>query len=102
MKSLGEGKKVKESARKTKFGSNLRDCGATDDYLYASAQSFYQQTQKRTNPHILSQKRGKNGKEQVIQGSHMVSGTRCPAWSDLLKKWNESRTQDTGVNFHMS
>ena len=21
-------------------------------------------------------------KEQVIQGSHMVSGTRCPAWSD--------------------
>ena len=21
--------------------------------------------------------------EQVIQGSHMVSGTRCPAWTDL-------------------
>ena len=27
----------------------------------------------------------------VIQGSHMVSGTRCPAWSDQLKKWSESR-----------
>ena len=29
--------------------------------------------------------RGKKGvgeREQVIQGSHMVSGTRCPAWSD--------------------
>ena len=21
----------------------------------------------------------------VIQGSHMVSGTRCPAWSDQVK-----------------
>ena len=30
-------------------------------------------------------------KELVIQGSHMVSGTRCPAWSDQLKKWSESR-----------
>jgi len=29
--------------------------------------------------------------QQVIQGSHMVSGTRCPAWSDLLKQWSESR-----------
>ena len=29
--------------------------------------------------------------EQFIQGSHMVSGTRCPAWSDQLKKWSESR-----------
>ena len=28
----------------------------------------------------------------VIQGSHMVSGARCPAWSDLLKKWSRSRT----------
>ena len=27
----------------------------------------------------------------VIQGSHMVSGTRCPAWSDQVKKWRESR-----------
>ena len=27
----------------------------------------------------------------VIQGSHMVSGTRCPAWSDQQKKWSESR-----------
>ena len=27
----------------------------------------------------------------VIQGSHMVSGTRCPAWSDQVKKWSESR-----------
>ena len=24
----------------------------------------------------------------VIQGSHMVSGTRCPAWSDPVKKWS--------------
>ena len=30
-------------------------------------------------------------KELVIQGLHMVSGTRCPAWSDQLKKWSESR-----------
>ena len=22
----------------------------------------------------------------VIQGSHMVSGTRCPAWSDQVKQ----------------
>ena len=33
--------------------------------------------------------RKKNGagrkKELVIQGSHMVSGTRCPAWSDQVK-----------------
>ena len=29
--------------------------------------------------------------KQVIQGSHMVSGTRCPAWRDWLKKWSESR-----------
>ena len=27
----------------------------------------------------------------VIQGSHMVSGTRCPAWSNKLQKWSESR-----------
>ena len=24
------------------------------------------------------------------QGSHMVSGSRCPAWSDQPKKWSES------------
>ena len=67
-KSLGEGNKVRESARKTKFGSILRDCGATDDYLNASAQSFYQQTQKRTNPHTRYHKRGeKNGKEKVVK-----------------------------------
>ena len=29
--------------------------------------------------------------ELVIQGSHMVSGTRCPAGSDPVKKWSESR-----------
>ena len=29
--------------------------------------------------------------QQVIQGLHMVSGTRCPAKSDQLKKWSESR-----------
>ena len=29
--------------------------------------------------------------EKVIQGSHMVSGDRCPACSDQLKKWSESR-----------
>ena len=29
--------------------------------------------------------------KQVIQGLHMVSGTRCPAWSDQLKRWSESR-----------
>ena len=27
----------------------------------------------------------------VIQGSHMVSGTRFPAGSDPVKKWSESR-----------
>ena len=27
----------------------------------------------------------------VIQGSHMVSGTRCPAGSDPVKKWSEGR-----------
>ena len=27
----------------------------------------------------------------VIKGSHMVSGTRCPARSDPVKKWSESR-----------
>ena len=27
----------------------------------------------------------------VIQGSHMVSSTRCLAWSDQVKKWIESR-----------
>ena len=30
-------------------------------------------------------------KKQVIQGSHMVSGTRCPAWSDQVEKWSGSR-----------
>ena len=34
---------------------------------------------------------GLKERKQVIQGSHMVSGTRCPAWSDYLKKWSESR-----------
>ena len=29
--------------------------------------------------------------KQVIQGLHMVSATRCPAWSDQLKRWSESR-----------
>ena len=28
---------------------------------------------------------------KVIQGSHRVSGTRCPAGSDSVKKWSESR-----------
>ena len=27
----------------------------------------------------------------VIQGSHMVSGARCPAWSDQVMKWTGSR-----------
>ena len=27
----------------------------------------------------------------IIQGSHMVSGTRCPAWSDQVKKCIENR-----------
>ena len=30
---------------------------------------------------------GERKEELVIQGSHMVSGARCPAWSDQLKKW---------------
>ena len=25
------------------------------------------------------------GGELVIQGSHMVSGTRCPAWSEVVE-----------------
>ena len=29
--------------------------------------------------------------KQVIQGLLIVSGTRCPAWSDQLNKWSESR-----------
>ena len=33
----------------------------------------------------------KKERKLVIQGSHVVSGTRCPAWSDQLKKWSESR-----------
>ena len=36
-------------------------------------------------------KKKKKRKKPVIQGSHMVSGTRCPAWSDPVKKWSESR-----------
>ena len=34
---------------------------------------------------------GEVGEELVIQGSHMVSHTRCPAESDPVKKWSESR-----------
>ena len=33
----------------------------------------------------------KRERELVIQGSHMVSGTRCPAGSDSVMKWSESR-----------
>ena len=33
---------------------------------------------------------GRGGDNLVIQGSHMVSGTRCPAGSDPVKKWSES------------
>ena len=29
--------------------------------------------------------------EQVIQGSHMFSGTRCPAGCDPVKRWSKSR-----------
>ena len=32
-----------------------------------------------------------NDDQQVIQGSHMVSSTRCPAGSDPVKRWSESR-----------
>ena len=32
-----------------------------------------------------------NNTKLVIQGSHMVSGTRCPAGSDLVKRLRESR-----------
>ena len=39
----------------------------------------------------IQHKREIGGKELVIQGSHMVSGTRCPARSDQLKKYSESR-----------
>ena len=36
--------------------------------------------------------KGRGNKEKlVIQGSRMVSGTRCPAGSDPVKKWTESR-----------
>ena len=35
-------------------------------------------------------KKGEKREQLVIQGSHMVSGTRCPAWSDKLQKWSES------------
>ena len=27
----------------------------------------------------------------VLQGSHLVSSTQCPAWSDHLKEWSEIR-----------
>ena len=27
----------------------------------------------------------------VIQGLHMVSSTQCPAWSDQVKQWSQSR-----------
>ena len=40
---------------------------------------------------LQTQGRPSREKKQVIQGLHMVSGTRCPAWSDLVKKWCESR-----------
>ena len=30
-------------------------------------------------------------KKLVIQGLHMVSGTRCPAGTDPVKKWSEGR-----------
>ena len=33
----------------------------------------------------------KDEKQLVIQGSHMVSGTRRPAGSDPVKRWSESR-----------
>ena len=36
-----------------------------------------------------AQKRRKS--KLVIQGSHMVSGTRCPARSDSVMTWSESR-----------
>ena len=31
------------------------------------------------------------GRELVIQGSHMVSGTQCPAGSDPVEIWSRSR-----------
>ena len=33
----------------------------------------------------------REGRKQLIQGSHMVSGSGCPARSDQVKKWSESR-----------
>ena len=34
---------------------------------------------------LPKKKERKRERKLVIQGSHMVSGTRCPAWSDHVK-----------------
>ena len=61
-------------------------------FLYAQRGSRGNIARKRANSVREKKKRKKKEKEKlVIQGSHMVSGTRCPAWSDQLKKWGESR-----------
>ena len=48
--------------------------------------------EKRKEKGDEKEKKGEGKEEElVIQESHMVSGSRCPAWSDQLKKWSESR-----------
>ena len=39
----------------------------------------------------MREKQKKKENKLVIQGSHMVSGTRCPAGKDAVKKGSESR-----------
>ena len=45
--------------------------------------------------HLLSMGRDRHARSKqpklVIQGLHMVSDTRCPAGSDSVMKWSESR-----------
>ena len=61
---------------------------STDHFMFVL--SFYQQRVKTWDEYAshliprIDDSAGRRG-ELVIQGSHMVSGTRCPAWSDQVK-----------------
>ena len=51
------------------------------------------ESKKKRKKERKKERKGKKNekKKLVIQVSHMVSGTRCPAWSDQLKQWSGSR-----------
>ena len=63
-----------------KKGGNMKMGPKFELYAFHLGLDVYQKKKLLEENKVTKKSQGKD--KQVIQGSHMVSGTRCPTWSD--------------------